>query len=146
MAIYVSGDLYQIGESVGGSHGLRVAVRVYVLLNDGNPLIFDAGLHLHTAPIMADLKALLGEIKPAFVFLTHTKLAHTSNMNAIAREWPEIKFVVSSGILPHVELPWWVKPETVKFGYPGTDEVYVRRRITFLDGHIERPAGKALDV
>ena len=110
MAIHVSGDLYQIGESVGGADGWCEAVRVYVLLNDGHPLIFDAGSHLHTAPIMADLKALLGEMKPAFVFLTHTELPHTGNMSAIAREWPEIEFVVSSGILPHVELPWWVKP------------------------------------
>ena len=110
MAIHVSGDLYQVGESVGGADGWCEAVRVYVLLNDGQPLIFDAGSHLHTAPIMADLKELLGETKPAFVFLTYTELPHTGNMSAIAREWPDIEFVVSNGIHPHVELPWWVKP------------------------------------
>ena len=141
MAIHVSGDLYQIGESVGGADGWCEAVRVYVLLNDGHPLIFDAGSHLHTVPIMADLKALLGEMKPAFVFLTHTELPHTGNMSAIAREWPDIEFVVSSGILPHVELPWWVKPESVKFGYPGTDEVYAGRRITFLDAILKDQPG-----
>ena len=85
MAIHVSGDLYQIGESVGGADGWCEAVRVYVLLNDGQPLIFDAGSHLHTAPIMADLKELLGGTKPAFVFLTHTELPHTGNMSAIAK-------------------------------------------------------------
>ena len=38
MIKYISGDLYQIGESVSGKDGC-VAVRVYVLLNDGCPLL-----------------------------------------------------------------------------------------------------------
>ena len=77
MQIHVSGDLYQIGESVSGTDGWCEAVRVYVLLNDGRPLIFDAGSHLHTDPIMTGLKSLLGDMEPAYVFLTHTELPHT---------------------------------------------------------------------
>ena len=68
MAIHVSGDLYQIGESVGDADGWFEAVRVYVLLNDGQPLISDAASHLHTAPIMVDLKDLLGEREPVLSF------------------------------------------------------------------------------
>ena len=141
MQIHVSGDLCQIGESVSGTDGWCEAVRVYVLLNDGRPLIFDAGSHLHTDPIMTGLKSLLGDMEPAYVFLTHTELPHTGNMSAIAKAWPNIEFVVSSGILPHVELPWWVKPESVQYGYPGTDEVFAGRRISFLDAMLKDQPG-----
>ena len=141
MPIHISADLYQIGESVCGTDGWCEAVRVYVLLNNGRPLIFDAGSHLHTAPLMADLKCLIGDMKPSYVFLTHTELPHTGNMTAIRNAWPDIEFVVSSGILPHVELPWWVKPASVRFGYPGTDEIFAGRRISFLDAMLKDQPG-----
>ena len=80
-------------------------------------------------------------MEPAYVFLTHTELPHTGNMSAIAKAWPNIEFVVSSGILPHVELPWWVKPESVQYGYPGTDEVFAGRRISFLDAMLKDQPG-----
>ena len=141
MPIHISEDLYQIGESVCGTDGWCEAVRVYVLLNNGRPLIFDTGSHLHTAPLMADLKCLIGDMKPSYVFLTHTELPHTGNMTAIRNAWPDIEFVVSSGILPHVELPWWVKPASVRFGYPGTDEIFAGRRISFLDAMLKDQPG-----
>lgn len=137
----VVGDLYQVGESVEGDNGWYEAVRVYVLLNDGCPLMFDAGSHVHRGQIMNDLKELLGETKPAFVFLTHTELPHTGNLSAILEEWPETKLVVSSAILPHVELPWWVTSEQIKYGYAGTSETYGGRKISFSDGILkDQPA------
>ncbi|KAG1700589.1 hypothetical protein GQR58_005277 [Nymphon striatum] len=89
-------DLYQVGESVVGDQGWHEAVRIYVLLNDGCPLLFDAGSHIHRGQIMNDLKELLGDTAPGYVFLTHTELPHTGNLSAILAEWPEINLVVSN--------------------------------------------------
>lgn len=141
MLRHVTGDLYQIGESVAGAEGWHEAVRVYVLMNDGCPLVFDTGSHVHSGQIMTDLKNLLGGTPPGFAFLTHTELPHTGNINTILDAWPETKLVVSSAILPHVELPWWVSEEQVRFAYAGTDEAYGGRRITFLDGILKDQPG-----
>jgi len=137
----VVGDLYQVGESIKGKDGWHEAVRVYVLLNNGCPLIFDAGSHIHRGQIMTDLKELLGDNSPNYVFLTHTELPHTGNLSAIFEEWPETKLVVSSAILPHVELPWWVKEDQIQYGYAGTDETYAGRRISFSDGILKDQPG-----
>ena len=59
MLRHVVDDLYQIGESVVGADGWCEAVRVYVLLNNGRPLLFDTGSHLHSHEIMTQLKELL---------------------------------------------------------------------------------------
>lgn len=141
MLRHVKDDLYQVGESVAGHDGLHEAVRVYVLLNDGCPLIFDAGSHLHSEEIMSSLKDLLEGVSPGYVFLTHTELPHTGNLNVILNEWPDVKLVVSSGILPHVELPWWIKEEQIQYAYAGTDEIYGGRHISFLDGILKDQPG-----
>lgn len=141
MLRHVSGDLYQIGESVSGHDGWHEAVRIYVLLNDGCPLVFDAGSHIHSAQIMADLSELLGDIPPAYVFLTHTELPHTGNLSSILQKWPDTKLVVSSGILPHVEMPWWIDKDIISYGYAGTHEIYGGRAISFLDGILKDQPG-----
>jgi len=137
----VRDDLYQVGESVEGHDGLHEAVRVYVLLNDGCPLLFDAGSHIHRGEIMNDLKELLGNTAPGFIFLTHTELPHTGNLSAILEEWPETKLVVSSAILPHVELPWWVKEDQIQYGYAGTNNEYGGRNISFSDAILKDQPG-----
>ncbi len=137
----VMGDLYQIGESVVGEDGWHEAVRVYVLLNDGCPLLFDAGSHVHRGQIMAELQMLLGDTPVGYVFLTHTELPHTGNLSTILTAWPTAKIVVSSAILPYCELPWWVKPEQIMYGYAGTNEVYGGRPISFLDGILKDQPG-----
>ncbi len=137
----VVGDLYQVGESVAGKDGWHEAVRVYVALNDGAPLLFDAGSHLHREPILRALKELLGEAVPVAVFLTHTELPHTGNLGAILEQWPRITFTVSSGILPHVELPWWVRADQVRYAHPGSTETYGGRSISFSDGILKDQPG-----
>lgn len=141
MIKHISDDLYQVGEYALGQDGWCEAVRVYVLLNDGCPLIFDAGSHVHSSQIMADLKALLGDTSPHYIFLTHTELPHTGNLSVILKQWPDAKLVVSSAILPHVELPWWVKEEQIMYGYAGTEESYGGRHISFLDGILKDQPG-----
>lgn len=141
MIRHVRDDLYQVGESVAGNDHWLEAVRVYVLLNDGCPLLFDAGSHIHRVSVISDLKELLGDTAPGYVFLTHTELPHTGNMSAIAKTWPDIKFVVSSAILPHVELPWWVTEEQVEYGYAGTNGIYGGRPIGFSDGILKDQPG-----
>lgn len=141
MLRHVTKDLYQIGDSVAGVDGWHEAVRVYVLLNDGCPLVFDAGSHLHHRPIMAGLTELVGDGAPGYVFLTHTELPHTGNIKAILDTWPACRLVVSSGILPHVELPRWVTQEQVLFAQVGTVETYGGRPIAFLDGILKDQPG-----
>lgn len=141
MLRHVVDDLYQIGESVAGRDGWHEAVRVYVLLNDGCPLLFDSGSHIHRGQIMAELKKLLGDTAPGYVFLTHTELPHTGNISAILKAWPDAKLVVSSAILPYCELPWWVKKEQVQFGHAGTEGSYGGRNISFLDGILKDQPG-----
>ena len=141
MVKHITGDLYQIGASVSGEGGWREAVRVYVLLNDGRPLLFDAGSHIHSGEIMSDLRSLLGETTPSHIFLTHTELPHTGNLRVILEAWPEVKLVVSSEILPHVELPWWVSEDQVMYGYAGTEEDYSGRHISFLSGILKDQPG-----
>lgn len=46
---HVVDDLYQMAKVVEGADGWHEAVRVYVLLNDGCPLLFDSGSHIATA-------------------------------------------------------------------------------------------------
>ena len=135
-------DLYQIGESVPGVDGWREAVRVYVLLNNGCPLLFDAGSHIHRGQIMGELQMLLGETTPGFVFLTHTELPHTGNLSTILKTWPDTKIVVSSAILPYCELPWWVDvARQVRFGHAGTNESYGGRQISFSDAILKDQPG-----
>lgn len=141
MLRHVVDDLYQIGESVAGDDGWHEAVRVYVLLNDGCPLLFDSGSHIHRGQIMDELKELLGDTAPGYVFLTHTELPHTGNISAILKTWPEAKLVVSSAILPYCELPWWVKKEQVQFAHAGTEKAYGGRHISFLDGILKDQPG-----
>ena len=137
----VTEDLYQIGDSVTGSGPWLEAVRVYVLKNNGCPLVFDSGSHLHKNQIMAELKELLGDTAPAYIFLTHTELPHTGNIKTILDTWPNAKLVVSSAILPHVELPWWVTEDQVRYGYPGTVEIYGGREIALMDGFLKDQPG-----
>ena len=141
MLRHVRDDLYQIGESVEGTDGWHEAVRVYVLLNDGCPLVFDSGSHIHRGSIMGELSQLLSDQPPGFVFLTHTELPHTGNIRAILNTWPATKLVCSSAILPHVELPWWVTEDQVLYAYAGTEGAYGGRRISFLDGILKDQPG-----
>lgn len=141
MIRHVADDLYQIGESFVGEDGWHEAVRVFVLLNKGCPLLFDAGSHVHRGQIMDELRTLLGDTSVGYVFLTHTELPHTGNLSAILTAWPEAKLVVSSAILPYCELPWWVTADQVMYGHAGTDEVYGGRAISFLDGILKDQPG-----
>lgn len=137
----IVGDLYQVGESAVGDNGWCEAVRVYVALNEGCSLLFDSGSHVHRSQIMEDLKSLLGDAVPGYVFLTHTELPHTGNLSAILEAWPTIKFVVSSGILPHVEMPWWVRPDQILFAKAGTSESFGGRQISFSDAILKDQPG-----
>ncbi|WP_353531650.1 MBL fold metallo-hydrolase [Cognatishimia sp. WU-CL00825] len=124
-----------------GADGYFEAVRVYILLNDGCPLLFDSGSHIHRREIMAQLRELLGATAPGYVFLTHTELPHTGNIRAILDAWPETQLVCSSAILPHVELPWWVTADQVQYAYAGTEGTYGGRSISFLDGILKDQPG-----
>ncbi|MCJ8308071.1 MAG: hypothetical protein HRU27_08780 [Rhizobiaceae bacterium] len=141
MIKHIVDDLYQIGESAIDQDGWCEAVRIYVALNDGHPLLFDAGSHIHRGQIMADLKELLGDAAPGHIFLTHTELPHTGNLSAILEAWPGTKFVVSSGILPHVEMPWWVKPEQIEYAHAGACHSYGSRQVSFSDAILKDQPG-----
>ena len=103
MIKHVSGDIYQIGECVVGEH-LHEDVRVYVLLNNGHPILIDCGSHLHRAAIMAELDELIGDNIPGHIFLTHSELPHAGNLQAVVERWPEIHVITSNILLKYIEI------------------------------------------
>ena len=79
----VSQDLFQIGNCVAGQSGYE-AVRVYVILNEGHPILIDCGSHLYRVELMQELETLLGTTTPEYIFLTHSELPHSGNLQKIA--------------------------------------------------------------
>ena len=136
----VADDLYQIGECVDGSHG-HEAVRLYVLMNDGRPILVDSGSHLHRSGLMSELDEVLQGSVPEYVFLTHSELPHSGNMEVITERWPSIKVIVSSIFLPYIELAPILPLEQIVTVSPGTTLELAGRDLTFLDALIKDQPG-----
>lgn len=115
----VTDDLYQIGECVAGSHGHKV-VGVYVLTNEGRPILVDCGSQLHRSELMKQLDRVLERSTPEIVFLTHSELPHSGNLQAIAERWPNIRAIVSNIMLPYIELAPALPLDQITAANPGT--------------------------
>ncbi|MBU6359389.1 MAG: MBL fold metallo-hydrolase [Chloroflexota bacterium] len=99
----IVGDVYQIGEYVEGSYGYE-AVLVYVIMNHQHPILIDCGSQLHRAGIMQEINSLLAGHTPEYIFLTHSELPHAGNLQQVAKQWPNIKVIVSNVMLPYIEI------------------------------------------
>lgn len=76
---------------VAGSSG----VPVYVL--DGpSPALFDAGITVMGKIYVNDIKKILGDRSPEYLFLTHAHFDHTGSAGYFKRIWPDLKIVGSA--------------------------------------------------
>lgn len=136
----VVADLYQIGEHVETSFGFE-AVRTYILLNGGRPILVDCGSHLHREEIMSELHSLLGDTVPEYLFLTHSELPHAGNMASVAQKWPGIKVLVSSVMLPYIEVLPVLPPEQMIQVKPGSQIELPLRTFEFVDALLKDQPG-----
>lgn len=127
----VCDDVYQIGECIDGRHG-HEAVRVYVLLNEGRPILIDCGSHLHRAKLMAELETVLAGLAPEYIFLTHSELPHSGNLQKIAAQWPDIKVIVSNVLLPYIEIAPVLPLKQITTASPGTTLAFAGRELQFV--------------
>lgn len=133
-------DLYQIGECVDGEHG-HEAVRVYVLMNNGRPILIDCGSHLHRAEVMKELEDLLAGSTPEYIFLTHSELPHSGNLQKIAGKWPDIKVIVSNIMLAYIEIAPVLPLDQIMAVTPGTTLDLAGRTLQFVDALLKDQPG-----
>ena len=127
----VTEDLVQIGACVEGDHG-HEAVRVYVLLNNGRPILIDCGSHLHRYSLMQELEEVLDGSTPEYVFLTHTELPHSGNLPQIASKWPDIKVMVSHIMTRYIEIAPVLPLDQITTVFPDTTLELAGRKLLFL--------------
>ena len=136
----VADDLYQIGECVDGRHG-HEAVRFYVLTNEGRPILIDCGSQLYRSESMKQLDQVLNGSTPEYVFLTHSELPHSGNLESITSHWPHIHVMVSSILIPHIEIAPVLPLEQIVAASPGTTLRIAGREINFLDALLKDQPG-----
>ena len=90
---------------------------------------------------MTELVEVLEGSVPEYVFLTHSELPHSGNMEEIASRWPAIKVIVSSIFLPYIELAPILPLEQIITVSPGTTLELAGRELTFLDALIKDQPG-----
>lgn len=136
----VTADLYQIGACVEGERG-HEAVRVYVLQNEGHPIIIDCGSQLHRTEIMAELDEVLGGTAPTYVFLTHSELPHSGNLQQIVDRWPDIQVIISSMMIKYIELAPILPLDQILTVDPGTSLELAGRKLQFINALLkDQPA------
>lgn len=139
-ARHIVGDLYQLGECVGNGAS-HEAVRVYVMLNDGHPIIIDCGSQLHRNGIMQALQALLGDATPEMIFLTHSELPHAGNLQQIARLWPSVRVIVSNIMLPYIEITPGLPLSQISTASAGSTAMVAGRKIEFVEAVLKDQPG-----
>ncbi len=77
----IGDDLYVIGVP---------ATPVY-LLDGPEPVIFDGGLSAFAHIYKSGIKKILGERKPAYLFLTHSHFDHIGSVSHFKELWPNLK-------------------------------------------------------
>ena len=126
MIRHVKDDIYQIGSCLTEETGAE-AVHIYVMLNDGHPILIDCGSHLHRGNLMAELDTVLAGAIPQWIFLTHTELPHSGNLQQVAEKWPDIQVKVSNVLLSCLKA---VAPDHDVTEVGGGDDTYSGRSTT----------------
>ncbi len=65
------------------------------LLDGPAPVLFDAGITPYAYHYERDIKAILGDRKPAYLFLTHSHFDHIGSASHFRRVWPDLKIAGS---------------------------------------------------
>lgn len=140
MIRHIIADLYQVGECVSGATG-HEAVNVYVLMNGGHPILIDCGSQLHRAGIMQVLNELLAGQSPDYVLLTHSELPHAGNLAQVARQWPQVKVIVSNVMLPYIEIAPVLPLEQITALKPGAILTVAGRKLQFVEALLKDQPG-----
>ena len=133
-------DVYQIGISVPGKEG-HEAVRVYVILNDGHPILIDCGSHLYRPQFMQEMQEVLDGATPEYIFLTHSELPHAGNIKSVAEKWPGIKVIVSNVLLAYIEILPVLPLSQITAVIPGTKLDVNGRILEFVDALLKDQPG-----
>ncbi|MDX1521555.1 MAG: MBL fold metallo-hydrolase, partial [Anaerolineae bacterium] len=140
MIRHVKDDIYQIGSCVIEETGAE-AVHIYVMLNDGHPILIDCGSHLHRGNLMAELDTVLNGAIPQWIFLTHTELPHSGNLQQVAEKWPDIQVKVSNVLLSYIEIAPVIPLEQITMAIPGSEWVIGQRRLISVDALLKDQPG-----
>lgn len=70
-------------------------VPVY-LLDGPRPALFDAGMSAYALAYINDIRAVLGERPPAYLFLTHAHFDHVGAAGVFKQTWPGLNIVASA--------------------------------------------------
>ncbi len=136
----VTSDIVQFGESVAGENGYE-DVRVYVILNEGRPIIIDCGSHIHRDNVMRELEEVLDGATPEWVFLTHSELPHSGNLQRIAEKWPDIQVKVSNVLLSYIEIAPVIPLNQISAAKPGSTLTVGHRTLIFVDALLKDQPG-----
>jgi flavorubredoxin len=133
-------DLYQIGACVAGEYG-HEAIRVYVLLNEGQPILIVFVSHLDHTEIMAELEEVLAGKAPQYIFLTHSELPHAGNLQKIVSLWPDIQVIVSLILLKYIEIAPIMPLEQITPLSPGSSHTFAGRELRFVNALLKDQPG-----
>jgi flavorubredoxin len=136
----VSADIYQIGECVVGQT-LHEAVRVYVMTNNGSPILIDCGSHLHRETIMAELDQVIGDMVPTHIFLTHSELPHAGNLQKVVERWPDIQVITSNILLKYIEIAPIMSLDQITEIQPGGPLNFSGRDLHFVNALLKDQPG-----
>ncbi|MEW6669939.1 MAG: MBL fold metallo-hydrolase [Thermodesulfobacteriota bacterium] len=92
MHIYTTGEITRDFYVAGFSW-----VPVY-LLDGPEPVLFEAGWSFLAHVYERDIRAILGDRQPAYLFLSHSHFDHVGAASAFKRIWPDIKIAASPRI------------------------------------------------
>ena len=70
-------------------------VPVY-LLDGPRPALFDAGMTVYAHSYVNDIRSILGDRQPAYLFLTHAHFDHIGAAGYFKRVWPALQIVASA--------------------------------------------------
>lgn len=136
----ITADIYQVGECVSGADG-HEAVQVYVLMNNGQPILVDCGSQLHRVGIMQALNELLAGLTPSYVLLTHSELPHAGNLAQVARQWPQVNVIVSNVMLPYIEIAPVLPLAQITALRPGATLQVAGRTLEFVEALLKDQPG-----
>ncbi len=133
-------DLFQIGECVVGRQ-VHEAVCVYVMTNRGQAILIDCGSHLHRQVVMEELTDVLDGAEPAYVFLTHSELPHSGNLQKIVDRWPDIQVITSSILLKYIEIAPIMPLDQIIPIAPGERRGFAGRELRFVNALLKDQPG-----
>lgn len=65
------------------------------LLDAPRPALFDAGISAFAQAYINDIRTVLGDRPPAYLFLTHAHFDHVGSAGVFKRTWPDLQIVAS---------------------------------------------------